>query len=156
MITAVDTNILADIFFRDQRHSITSAQLLEVAASEGQVLICEVVYAELAAFFSDVEVLERFLDDNAVQVEAVSHAALFDAGQLWRRYTTRRGDDLTCSACGARSRPNCPQCGERLTTRQHIAADFIVGAHALASADRLLTRDRALFRTYFPELRIDP
>jgi predicted nucleic acid-binding protein len=155
VITTVDTNVLADIFLRDERHGITSVNRLEAAANAGTVLICDVVYAELAAFFADSDGLDRFLAQNSIEVESVSTASLFEAGRIWRRYTERRGSDLTCSVCGARSSPTCLQCGERITTRQHIAADFIVGAHALARADRLLTRDRALFRTYFPELRID-
>jgi predicted nucleic acid-binding protein len=41
--------------------------------------------------------------------------------------------------------------------RSRVVADFLIGAHAVVRADRLVTRDRGFFRSYFSDLEIlDP
>jgi hypothetical protein len=52
------------------------------------------------------------------------------AGAAWRRYRESGGP------------------------RSRLIADFLIGAHARRQAERLLTRDRGFYRTYFADLVI--
>lgn len=73
------------------------------------------------------------LDALGVGFRPLEAGAATRAGDTFREYR-RRG--------GARGR---------------VVADFLVGAHALAQADRLLSRDRGFYRSYFAALTvIDP
>ena len=154
MITAVDTNILLDILISAAPDYEQSRQAIIEAELGGAVIVGEAVYAELAAEFDTEEELEVFLARIRVAFQPSGVGALFQAGNAWRAYTSRRPRNMVCPTCGNDQPVTCGRCGANLRPRQHVVADFLIGGHAVAEADRLLTRDRGFYATYFPELRL--
>jgi predicted nucleic acid-binding protein len=152
LITAIDSNVLFDHFLADSSRRDDAANLLGEAGESGPLVICDVVYSEIAGSFSEQAHLDEYLRDLGIAPRPSTERALYVAGAIWREYTRRRPYGLQCSRCGSVSRVTCESCGEVLTSRQHVVADFLIGAHALEHADRLLTRDRGFYGAYFPEL----
>jgi predicted nucleic acid-binding protein len=128
MITAVDTNVLADVFSADPEFGATSADALRRSQERGRLIACEVVFAECAAAFGD-----------AASTAAALHAVRVD-------FLSLDADDAL--ATGIRWGAH------RLQTpgRARVVADFIIGEHARMHADRLLTRDRGFYRRGFDDL----
>ena len=152
MKTAVDTNVLFDLLGGAPGAASAARQALLSVLSSGPVVICPVVYAELAAGFAHQDELTQFIQDLPLRVEDFSADALFQAAAAWKRYALRRGQQVQCPQCGRQAPISCPSCGAPLGWRQHIIADFLIGGHASCQADRLLTRDTGYYRTYFPTL----
>ena len=134
MITAVDTNVLVDILEPDPRHGSASADALTRCFAEGTVIACDVVWAEVATVYGEKQTeLMAALETMSIEYSEVTQEAALEAARHWYTYRSRGG------------------------SRQRIAADFIVGAHARVQCDRLLTRDRGFYRSSFSALMIvDP
>ena len=116
--------------------------------------LCEAVYAELAAHFTAPLDVERFCTDTRLRLETSGTDALALAGRAWAAYARRRPSGFTCAHCGANQIVQCERCGEAIRARQHIVADFLIGAHAQTHADALLTLDPRFYRSYFPDLQL--
>ncbi len=129
MITSVDTNVLLDVFLSGTAHHSQSQEWLIRAYDRGAILVCDIVYAELVPAFGDRSSLDQTLREINATVSPIDTAIAYDAGIRWSRYRQAGG------------------------SRARIIADFLIGAHAIANADTLLTRDRGFYATYFPELQ---
>jgi predicted nucleic acid-binding protein len=153
VITAVDSNVLLDLLVPGAPFGGQAERALTLAAHQGGLVICGTVYAELAAQFPSQDLLDHFLADAGLQLEPPGREALYAAGATWAIYARRRPRLLECPRCGT-SMPlaTCPTCLLPITVRQHVLADFVIGAHAIQYADCLLTRDRGYYSTYFPTL----
>lgn len=157
MTTAVDTNAFFALLYDDE-HADASEAALRRAYRAGAVVVSPVVYAELAAdgWFDSAADLDRFLADFSVDVVDPSRKARFVAGDRFREYVDRRPDGIQCPACGEKRPVECQACGESLSPRGHIAADFLIGAHAVVDCDGLVSFDEGFYTTYFPSLSVLP
>lgn len=133
MITALDTNVLLDVLGADPEFGEGSAAALRAALDEGRAVACEVVWSEVAGFFPSTSDARAALETLGVHFDPLGLDASLAAGAAWKAYRARGGK------------------------RERMIADFLVGAHAAGQADRLLTRDRGFYRTYFGKLAVlDP
>jgi predicted nucleic acid-binding protein len=156
MITAVDTNIILDVLIPNEPFSESSKKLLDAHLSKGRLILCEVVYAELAAQFPSEEELKQFLTETGMRLEYSNEKSLYMAGTRWAQYA-KKGNKVrfTCGQCGHAFGVTCPHCSVGITKRLQVLADFLIGAHALVKADCLLSRDLGIYKTYFNDLRIE-
>jgi hypothetical protein len=126
----VDSNVLLDVATDDPAWSEWSSSALESAAEDSYLVVNPLVYAEVSIAFSRIEELEAALPHDLYRRETLPWEAAFLAGKAFLRYRKRGG---------ARLSP---------------LPDFYIGAHAAVCQYRLLTRDVARYRTYFPTVEI--
>jgi len=154
MITAIDTNILLDILIPNSAHLQSSMRCLMNEARDDDLIVCETVYAELGSQFLSSRDLETFIHDTGIKIVSSNETSLYEASRAWKAYLGRRKHGLICPACGKQNKAVCSSCGKIISGRQHVLADFLIGAHAKIQADRFITRDRGFYRTYFQSLNI--
>ncbi|KGM34844.1 type II toxin-antitoxin system VapC family toxin [Inquilinus limosus] len=126
----IDSNILLDVMTEDARWLPWSAASLEQAADRFRLVINPIIYAEVSVRYSRIEDLEVALPRTMFDREAVPYEAAFLAGKSFARYRQRGGE------------------------KRSPLPDFFIGAHAAVAGYRLMTRDAARYRTYFPKLSL--
>lgn len=155
MITAIDTNILLDILIPGESHSYSSKRLLDNHLASGKLILCEVVFAELAARFLSEQELKMFLAETGMMLVPSNEKSLHIAGMRWAEYARRsKRNQFFCSECGKSFSMHCPHCKAMVTRRQIVLSDFLIGAHALEQADCLLSRDLGIYKNNFSDLKV--
>jgi predicted nucleic acid-binding protein len=155
MTTAVDTNIILDVLIPGEPFSESSKELLDLHLAKGKLILCEVVFAELAARFTSEEELASFLADTRMSLVYSNEKSLHMAGTRWAKYARNSAKRrFSCGMCGHVFEATCPQCGAALRKRRHVLADFLIGAHALVQADCILSRDLGVYSIYFSDLKV--
>jgi predicted nucleic acid-binding protein len=128
--TAVDSSVLLDVVTDDPTFADRSEAMLRKASREGALTVCECVLAEIRPALSEGEAQE-FLADWQIQFVPSTRDSALLAGHMFGNYLRRR-----------------PHVGGR------VIPDFLIGAHATLTADRLLARDRGYLRDYFKKLSL--
>jgi len=135
----VDTVILIDIL-KDEFKEFQEKLYAALAAKE-TLIAPAIVYAELMPQFKgEINLIDSFLKDHNVGIAALDIDAVSIAGARWMKYLKRK------------SKPRCPSCGQKLNIKEHFLSDFFIGGFALAKCSAILTRDRGIYKKYFPEL----
>ncbi len=133
MITSLDTSVILDILTDNPDFVRFSEQAIRKARSEGKLIICDAVLAEITPSLENMQMVKALLTDWQIEYSPLSKESAFLAGNMNRNYLKRKG------------------------TSKRVLPDFLIGAHATLQADRLLARDRGYYRDYFSELKLwDP
>jgi predicted nucleic acid-binding protein len=138
MRTALDTNVLSALWSKESS-APTIAKSLANARQEGAVLISGVVYCELLAYPNATETyVNTFCADTGITLDLqLRDSAWAEAGRRFANYAARRRKS-------------------NVATPRRLLADFLIGAHALLHADRLMTLDQTRYQQDFPELCLYP
>jgi predicted nucleic acid-binding protein len=129
MITAIDSSVLWAVF-NDEPSATEWSKTLIDASREGELIVCDVVLAEIAPAFDSKKQALDTLEQLGIRFDGLSIDAAFEAGRIFKTYRQEGGPLI------------------------HMIPDFLIGSHAICQSDRLAAVDRGYLRRYFPKLKI--
>jgi hypothetical protein len=88
----------------------------------------------------ETKLLDKFLSEHRIEITPLDTISATIAAKSWIKYLKRK------------VKIKCPQCGYQLIHRAHFLSDFFIGGFASARCDAIITRDRGIYKKYFPDL----
>lgn len=129
--TLIDSNVLIDVLGPEALPGRPwSLRALKASAEAGSIVLSAIVWAELGGMGQAQGRLLQALEWLRPRREDFPFSAAYAAGLAHAEYRRRGG------------------------ARERTLPDFLIGAHAQARGHRLLTRDPARYRTYFPDVEV--
>ena len=126
----VDTNVVVDVWHDHAEWFDWSCAQLRAQSQVHELAINPVIYAELSLGYESIDTLNKRVADLKLILLETPRAALFLAGQAFRKYRRAGG------------------------SRSGVLPDFFIGAHAAVLGCAILTRDAARYRAYFPTVEL--
>lgn len=124
----IDSCVLLDLFTNDKNWADWSEQTLEQYSQTNSLYINTMVYTEVSIGFDKIEDLDNALEILGLTVLEIPKEALFLTGKVFLSYRRNKG------------------------TKNSPLPDFFIGAHASVARFKLITRDTAKYKTYFPQV----
>lgn len=128
--TLLDSNVLIDLLENRPVWGEWSFRQLGLLGLTDGIILNQIVYGEASVPYAPQSEFEAVLNVDWLKKEDLPWEAAFLAGKIHADYR-RKGGQKTMAL-----------------------PDFLVGAHAAVKGYRLLTRDAARFRTYFPDVEL--
>lgn len=125
MTMAIDTCVMLAIFKGEHSSAQWSEAIVRFKKEGARLVVCAVVWAELANNYSEEWQLVRDLQDLGIDFDPFNSATSYWAGRMFLSYRKSGGP------------------------RRRILPDFLVGAHAQRQADGLITHDSGFMRDHF-------
>jgi predicted nucleic acid-binding protein len=137
MTTAIDSNVIVALWNEDEAQNLAAKKALGESQTQGRLVICAAVYAELMAAPERSETfVGHFCEEAGIVVEwELEEKVWREAGKAFQSYAARRRKQKGVEA-------------------RRILADFVIGAHALVNGYKLLTLDASIYQASFPRLPI--
>lgn len=129
MISALDSSVLIAIL-KGEKTANQWLDLLVKHAALGELVICEIVAAEVSTLFISEKEFENTLSTFYINLKPSSFKSTFLAGEVFLQYRRDGGP------------------------RTHLIPDFMIAAHAVELADCLIANDRGYIRRYFKRLKL--